>query len=100
MTKNVSEEDIRSILEKIKHPAIDRNLLDLGIIRKFEIEADKVIITMALPFPNVPIIDQLINSVKEPIEKLGLEVEVVQTVMSEEELQNFLRLEQENWKGM
>lgn len=54
---------------------------------------------MALPFPNIPIMDQLISSIKEPIDKPGIEVEVKQTTMNQDELQRFLTMEQEGWKG-
>ena len=87
------------LLEKVKHPAIDRSLLDLGIIKEIAVKDDKVAITMALSFPNIPITDQLISSIKEPIDKLGMEVEVKQTIMNQNELQRFLTMEQEGWKG-
>ena len=54
---------------------------------------------MAFPFPNIPIRDYLVNSVREPIEKLGVEVEVEITAMDKEELERFLAMEQEGWKG-
>jgi len=40
-----------------------------------------------------------VNSVREPIEKLGAEVEVEITVMDQGELERFLAMEQEGWKG-
>jgi len=87
------------MLEKVKHPAIDRSLLNLGIIKEIAVKDDKVAITMALLFPNIPITDQLISSIKEPIDKPGMEVEVKQTIMNQNELQRFLTMEQEGWKG-
>jgi len=99
MVEDVSEESIRNMLKEVKHPAIDRSLIDLGIIKEINVRDGKVVITMALPFPNIPIIDQLMGSIKEPIEKLGVEVEIIQTVMNQEEVQKFLAMEQENWKG-
>ncbi|RLF92471.1 metal-sulfur cluster biosynthetic enzyme, partial [Thermococci archaeon] len=44
--------------------------------------------------------DQLIKSVKDPLEKMNLNVEVKTVVMNREELQNFLKKEEENWRGM
>ena len=99
MTKNISEKDILNLLAKVKHPAINCTLRELGIIKDLSLKDNKVLITMALPFPNIPIIDQLVSSIKEPIEKLGVEVEVKQTVMSQEELQAFLKMEAEDWTG-
>ena len=99
IVENISEETIRSTLEEVKHPAIDRSLLDLGIIKDITVKDSKVLITMALPFPNIPIIDQLVDSIKDPIEQNGVDVEIKQTIMSQDELQRFLMMEQESWKG-
>jgi len=99
IVENISEETIRSTLEEVKHPAIDRSLLELGIIKDITVKDDKVLITMALPFPNIPIIDQLVDSIKDPIEQNGVDVEIKQTIMSQDELQRFLMMEQESWKG-
>ena len=98
MVEDISEESVRDLLKEVKHPAIDRSLLDLGIVKDIVVKDDKVVITMALPFPNIPVIDQLVSSIKEPIEKIGVEVEIKQTVMNQEEVQKFLTMEQENWK--
>ena len=99
MTKNISEKDILILLDEVKHPAINRTLRELGIIKGLSIKDNKVLITMALPFPNIPIIDQLVSSIKEPIEKLGVEVQVKQTIMNQKELQAFLKMEAEGWTG-
>ena len=34
MVEDISEERVRDLLKEVKHPAIDRSLLDLGIIKK------------------------------------------------------------------
>ena len=94
-----SEKDIFNLVDKVKHPAINRTLRELGIIKDLSIKDNKVLITMTLPFPNIPIIDQLVSSIKEPIEKLGVEVEVKQTIMNQEELQAFLKMEEAGWTG-
>ena len=99
MAKNISEKDIFNLVYKVKHPAINRTLRELGIVKDISIKDNKVLITMALPFPNIPIIDQLVSSIKKPIEKLGVEVEVKQTIMNPEELQAFLKMEEAGWTG-
>lgn len=99
MGKSISEEDIRKAIAGIRHPAIDHTLLDLGIIKSIDTENGKATITLAFPFPNIPIKDHLINSVREPVEKLGLEVEMRVTVMSQEERERFLAMEERAWKG-
>jgi len=94
------EEKLERVISQVKHPAIDRTLIELGIIKDKTLEGNKVILTFAFPFPNIPIKDYLINSVKRPLEELGLEVEVNTTIMNQEERQRFLALEQESWKGL
>ncbi|MEA1999124.1 MAG: iron-sulfur cluster assembly protein [Euryarchaeota archaeon] len=101
MAKGKSEEDIRQVVAEIKHPAIDRTLVDLGIVKEITVKGNKVLVTMALPFPGIPtqVRDYLVNSVVEQIKKLDVEVEVDVTIMNQEELQAFLAMEQESWKG-
>jgi metal-sulfur cluster biosynthetic enzyme len=99
MVKKISEEDVQKAVAQVKHPAIDYTLLDLGIVKDITVEGNKVTATFAFPFPNIPIKDQLINSIREPIEELGAEVEVKITEMNQEELQKFLTMEQEAWKA-
>ena len=101
MAKEKSEEDIRQVVAEIKHPAIDRTLVDLGIVKEITVNGNKVLITMALPFPGIPtqVRDYLVNRVVEQIKKLDVEVEVDVTIMNQEELQAFLAMEQESWKG-
>jgi metal-sulfur cluster biosynthetic enzyme len=96
---NISEEDVHNVLAWVNHPMIDRSLLDLGIIKHIAVEQRKVKVTLAFPFPNIPIKDHIIHSVREPIQKLGAEIELKLSIMNHEELQKFLAMEQEAWKG-
>jgi len=96
----MDEEKIREVLSEVKHPAIDCSLIELGIVKDIKLEGNEVKVTMAFPFPDIPIKDQLIKSVKDPLEKMNLNVEVKTVVMNKEELQNFLKKEEENWIGM
>lgn len=99
MEKNISEENVRKAMAQIKHPAIDRTLIDLGMVKDITIEGNKVTVTLAVPFPGIPIKDLLVNSVREPIEKLGAKVEVKLAVMNQQELKAFIAMENESWKG-
>jgi metal-sulfur cluster biosynthetic enzyme len=96
----ISEEEIRNVLMQVNHPAINCNLVDLGIVKNLKVKGDTVFATIAFPFPNIPIREYLMQSVKTPIEKLGVKVEVEETVMNQEELQKFLAMEKENWRGV
>ena len=93
----ISEEKVRNAVAQVRHPAIDRTLMELGILKDITVEGDKVIITLAFPFPGIPIRELLVESVREPVEEMGAKVEVKTTVMTTEELQAFLAMEQEAW---
>ena len=95
----VTKDDALKIAGQIIHPAIDRSLLDLGIVKDIEIENDTATVIFAFPFPNIPIAGQLISSVQIPLEKLGLKVETKITTMNEEERGAFLAMEQAAWSG-
>ena len=101
MAKGKSEEDIRQVVAEIKHPAIDRTLVDLGVVKEITVNGNKVLVTMALPFSGIPtqVKDYLVNSVVEQIKKMDVEVKVDVTIMNQEELQAFLDMEQESWRG-
>jgi len=101
MNMKISENAVRSLLSGVTHPAINKSLIDLGIIREISVEDENVLIIFALPFPNIPIQikDQMIQSILTPLKAEGIEPRIETTVMSQQELNNFLSLEQQNWKG-
>ena len=99
MTKNIDEQDIRKAVREVKHPAIECTLVELGIVKDIKVKGDKVVVTIAFPVPNIPIRDMIIDSVKEPITKLGAECGIEETIMTPEEREAFLDKEQKNWKG-
>ncbi len=96
----ISEETVRELLMKVKHPAIDLSLLELGIVRKYSVDGERVNIEFAWPFPNIPIRSLLINSVRTPLLEMGADMNFTETIMDESEKQRFLMLEQAAWKGM
>ena len=91
MVKNISEKDILQVLSHVKHPAINCSLIELGIVKNIIAQNKKVIVTFAFPFVGIPI--------KESIAKLGAKVEVKETIMTDSERENFLKLEREHWTG-
>ncbi|RLC49609.1 MAG: metal-sulfur cluster biosynthetic enzyme [Candidatus Cloacimonadota bacterium] len=101
MEKNMDfEQKAIEIIKGVEHPAINHSLYDLGIIKSYEIKENNVQIVVALPALNIPIIDMLINSFKHPLEAMQAKVEINTIVMTQEELQKFLAMEQNAWKGM
>jgi len=92
--------EILTKLKKVMHPAINLNLVDLGIVSDVEIKNKKIIITMAFPALGIPIKDVLLSLVREPLVSLKKEIDFKIREMTEEEKANFFNLEHANWKGM
>lgn len=97
---NILKEKIENAIANVMHPAINLSLTTLGIVKEIKISDKKVEVTFAFPFPNIPIGDQLINSIKIPVTNLGVEFDDQVVIMTEEERQKFLQLEASAWKGM
>jgi metal-sulfur cluster biosynthetic enzyme len=93
-------ENITKEISKIPHPAINLSLTELGIVQDIELYEKSVIITFAFPFPDIPIGDKLIASVKQVVESLGFQLEYIVRVMKKEEKDTFLQMEKEAWKGL
>ena len=91
---------IIDIIKGIKHPAIDKTLWDLGMIKEPLIEDKKIEITLVFPHPEVPIKDEITNSVKDALKGIGLHINIKYATMDDDELERFMSLEQQHWKGM
>jgi metal-sulfur cluster biosynthetic enzyme len=89
----MTQEEITETLSQVKHPAIDISLIELGIATDIELVDKTVLVTFAFPFPNIPIADKLINSIKHPLQENGLELEYIVRIMNETERSKFLELE-------
>ena len=96
----ITKEKAIELIKDVMHPAINRSLLDLGIVKYITIDENIVYVTFAFPFPNIPIAETLIQSISEPLEKAGTEVRVDMLLMTEDEKKRFLEMEHEAWKGL
>ena len=94
------EQKAIEIITGVNHPAINHTLYDLGIIKSYEIKDRNIEIVMALPALNIPILNMLIQSFKQPLEAMKSKVDVQAVVMTQEELQKFLTKEKSAWKGL
>jgi len=94
-----TEQDVMKVVSEVQHPAIAYSLLELGIVKDLKVNGNVVNATFAFPFPNIPIADQLINSISEPIVSLGFDFRYSVVVMTEEEKKKFLSMEMKAWRG-
>jgi metal-sulfur cluster biosynthetic enzyme len=102
MVKNTSLQDVQEAIGKVTHPAISRTLVDLGMIRDVGLHDSEARLTLVLPILGipVPVSEYLVNSLREAVAKLGVQLEVELAQMNDEERQAFLAMEQESWKGL
>ncbi len=91
-------EEAWKAIENVPHPSINDTLKNLGIAKDLAVDGNTVTLTIAIPFPNVPILNDLAVSLVEPLTQLGAEVYVEVVVMTDEERERFLQLEKEGWK--
>lgn len=101
----ITIKDIQTTLEQIKHPVIECNIVELGMIKNINFDNSTAIITIAFPFIGVPVKDlpvreQIIRLITEAVENLGLNVVINTIEMSKEEIQVFLEKEREMWERM
>ena len=85
---NAVKEQIEDTIANVMHPAIDLSLTTLGIVKDVKVSDEKAEVTFAFPFPNIPIGEQLINSVKLPVTNLGAVFDYQVVIMTEEEKKN------------
>jgi ATP-binding protein involved in chromosome partitioning len=95
----ISLDEVYKLVKDVRHPAIDHTLFDLGMIKEVDLEGETVSIVFAFPFPNIPIEDQLVGSVAAPLIEKGAEFMYKVDLMTEDERNKFLRMENEAWKG-
>ncbi len=95
-----TKEEILESISGVMHPAINNSLVNLGIVKDIIVEDDIATVIFALPFPKIPIINDLIFSVSQPIMNLDIKFKYETVLMSEEEKAKFMKLEAEGWKGL
>ena len=95
----MDKEIVLKAIDFVEHPAIKATLKDLGILANVKIVDDMVIANFALPFANIPIKKDLIDSVKIVAESFDFKFEATERLMIEEEKEHFLEVEHANWKG-
>ncbi|MFP4012310.1 MAG: P-loop NTPase [Spirochaetaceae bacterium] len=62
-------EQILKVLRGVMHPELDRDLVDLGMIERAEKRDGRIIVTVAVPFKEIPIRDELVNRVRRALKE-------------------------------
>ena len=63
-------EQIRQQLQQVLHPEIGRDLVALGMIKGVTVAENRINITLALPFKDVPVKDDLVRSLRQAVAAL------------------------------
>lgn len=81
----MTEKDILQILREVKHPAMqDRDVVDLGMVNKIEINGNKVTVTLAFPKKRDPLTEYLVGATRAALIRncpAGTETEVKTMVL-------------------
>ena len=93
----ISNEQVLDVLRQVMHPEVKRDLVELGMIKGVAVQDSGVTVTLALPFINVPIKEDLIRAVQEAVSKVdaALQVRVEPIEMSQKERAAFMSLSEE-----
>lgn len=98
--KSMEEDDpdeIRKALRELKHPEINMDLVELGMIGKIKEKDNKVLIELKLPFRKIPIKRTLIEQIQEKLS--DHDVEVKPCLMRKDDKAEFMILAQKHWKN-
>ena len=83
----MTESEIKNWLQEVEHPAKgDKNIVELGMVEKIEVEDDKVCVTLAFSKHRDPLAEYLIGSAKASLirhTRTGTQVEV-KTIIKDE----------------
>jgi len=72
----ITGKQVFNALRGVMHPEMKRNLVELGMIKDVAAENSEVTVTLALPFMEIPIKDNLVQSVREAVKELDADLEV------------------------
>lgn len=83
----VTDEQVLSALRQALHPEIDRNLVELGMIKDVAVQNGNVALTLALPLKDIPVKDHLLHTVDQVVNELdsNLNVQINLSEMSQQE---------------
>jgi len=99
MSEN-SHEAVSRAVKEVEHPEISRTLDELGMIRDVTTDGTQVRITLAVPFPTIPILGLLTDLLRQAVLSVesDADVQVEVAEMTSEERERFLRMASEGWK--
>jgi Mrp family chromosome partitioning ATPase len=97
----ISTERVRKALQAVDHPEHPTSLVDLGMIRDIAPGEGRTVITVALPSLDVPVKDQIVESVASAVSALhgAGDVSVELAEMTPAERQRFMQAARQHERG-
>lgn len=101
MEETISNADLMDAIKTIEHPEISKTLVELGMILDVAVRENNANVAMALPMLGIPeaVKNMLVESIRNPIENLGLQMNVEFFEMTQDVKDKFIVTAQANWKG-
>ena len=93
----ITNEQVLDALRQVMHPEVKRDLVELGMIKDIIVRDGKATVTLALPFIDVPIKEDLIRAVQEAVSEVAaaLQVQVEAIEMNQKERAAFMAATEE-----
>ena len=87
-----TKEQVMGVLRQVMHPELERDLVELGMIRDIVVQDGRVALVLALPFIEAPIKDDLGRATREAVQTIdpALQVQVQPIEMSQRERAAFM----------
>jgi Mrp family chromosome partitioning ATPase len=87
-----TEKQVLDALRQVMHPEVERDLVELRMIQDVAVRDGKAVVTLALPFLDVPIKEDLIRSIQQAVleENASLQVQVAPVAMNQKERAAFM----------
>ena len=87
-----TKEQVMGVLRQVMHPELERDLVELGMIRDIVVQDGRVALVHALPFIEAPIKDDLVRATREAVQTIdpALQVQVQPIEMSQRERAAFM----------
>jgi Mrp family chromosome partitioning ATPase len=92
-----TREQVLDALRRVVHPELDRDLVELSMIKEVTVQDGNATVILALPFIDVPIREDLVRAVQEAVSKENalVQVDVKPIEMSQKERAAFMALSEE-----
>ncbi len=93
--------EIRKGVSGIRHPEIDHDLGELGMVGDIEKKGGGLRLTVKVPFPRIMVKEELVSKIKKAVKKAGgpSGVRISFAVMGKKEKERFMSMAKAAWIG-